>query len=77
MTFTENQWEALCSLRRIYGNRKESATTRALREVLVDGKEPLEVAKRYGLTHQCVYNAMSRSRTVIETAKVLAEAPEL
>ena len=78
MKYTEDQWLALCKLRRIAGPLRQSTpTNQALREVLVDGVPPLEAAERHGLTHQCVYNAMSRSRDIVEVARVVAEAPQI
>lgn len=78
MNYTEEQWQALCKLRLIAGPlRQATPTTQALRAVLVDGVPPLEAAERHGVTHQCVYNAMSRSREVVEVAKVVAEAPQI
>lgn len=74
MNFTEDQWLALKKLRRI---RQNTNTTVALREVLVEGGDPQAVAAKYGLTHQCVYNAISRSRETMRNARVLAGAPEL
>lgn len=78
LRFTEEQWNALCVLRHIGGaKRQASPTTRALRAVLVDGTPPLEAAERHGLTHQCVYNAMSRSRNVQALARELAGAVDI
>lgn len=78
MRFTEEQWKALCALRHIDGAKRQATpTTQALRAVLVDGVPPTDAAKAHGLTHQCVYNAMSRSRGVQALARELAGAADI
>lgn len=78
LTFTEEQWQALCTLRHIDGaKRQASPSTQALRAVLVDGVPATEAAKAHGLTHQAVYHSLSRSRDVQELARKLAAAVDI
>lgn len=74
MSLNEKQFKALCQLRLISGKRQDSPSTQALREVLVEGMEPLKAAENHGLTHQAVYLTLSRSRECIENAKILSGA---
>ena len=78
VTFTEEQWDALCVLRHIDGaKRQASPSTQALRAVLVDGVPATEAAKAHGLTHQAVYHSLSRSREVQALARALAGAVDI
>lgn len=78
MSFTEEQWQALCVLRHIDGaKRQASPSTQALRAVLVDGVPPTDAAKAHGLTHQAVYHSLSRSRDVQALARELAGAVDI
>lgn len=78
VTFTEEQWVALCKLRLLSSpGRQRTPSTMALRMVLVDGVPPTEAAKAHGLTHQAVYYTLSRSRDVQALAKELAGAVDI
>lgn len=78
MSFTEEQWDALCVLRHIDGaKRQASPSTQALRAVLVDGVLATDAAKAHGLTHQAVYHSLSRSRDVQALARELAGAVDI
>lgn len=72
MALSEKQFKALCDLRLITGKRLESASTKAMRDVLVDDVEPLVAAERHNLTHQAVYLTLGRSREYIQKARILA-----
>lgn len=78
MKFTEQQWSALCKLRLIHSPaRQRTATTQALRMILVDGASRQEAAKEHGLTRQAVSLTINKSRECIELARKLADAPEV
>lgn len=78
MSFTEEQWEALCKLRLIHSPaRQKTPSTQALRMVLVDGATKQEAAKANGVTRQAVSLTVCKTRECIELAKVLAGAPEV
>lgn len=75
MKWTEKHWSALCKLRSLDSPiRQASASTRALRMVLVDGMGVLESAESVGITRQALEQTIERSRDTVEQAKILASA---
>lgn len=73
--WTEARWSALCKLRSLDSpTRQASASTRALRMVLMDGMGVLEAAEAAGITRQALEQTMERSRETVEQAKILAGA---
>lgn len=77
MTFTEDQWQALCKLRLIASPaRQRTASTEALRMVLVEGATKADAAKAHGVTRQAVSLAVCKSRKCMDMAKILAGAPK-
>lgn len=75
MKWKEEHWQALCKLRSLDSPiRQASASTRALRMVLMDGMGVLEAAEAAGITRQALEQTIKRSRETVEQAKVLASA---
>lgn len=75
MKWTEKHWNAMCKLRSIdTPGRQASASTRALRMVLMDGMGVLEAAEASGITRQALEQTIERSRETVEQAKILASA---
>ena len=75
MKWTEKHWDAMCKLRSLDSpTRQASASTRALRMVLMDGMGVLEAAEVAGITRQALEQTIKRSRETVEQAKVLASA---
>lgn len=75
MKWTEKHWDALCKLRSLDSPiRQASASTRALRMVLMDGIGVLESAKAVGITRQALEQSLKKSRETVEQAKILAGA---
>lgn len=75
MKWTEKHWDAMCKLRSLDSpTRQASASTRALRMVLMDGMGVLEAAEAAGITRQALEQTMERSRETVEQAKILASA---
>lgn len=75
MKWTEKHWNAMCKLRSIdTPGRQASASTRALRMVLMDGMGVLEAADAAGITRQALEQTIERSRETVEQAKILASA---
>src|SRR5690606_7051982 len=75
MKWKEEHWQALCKLRSLDSPiRQASASTQALRMVLMDGMGVLEAAEAAGITRQALEQTMERSRETVEQAKILAGA---
>ena len=75
MKWTEKHWDALCKLRSLDSPiRQASASTRALRMVLMDGMAVLDAAKAVGITRQALEQSLEKSRETVEQAKILASA---
>jgi len=75
MKWTEEHWRALCKLRSLDSpTRQASASTRALRMVLMDGMGVLEAAEAAGITRQALEQTLDRSRVTVEQANILAGA---
>lgn len=75
MKWKEEHWQALCKLRSLDSPiRQASASTRALRMVLMDGMGVLEAAEAAGITRQALEQTLDRSRSTVEQAKILAGA---
>lgn len=75
MKWTEKHWNAMCKLRSLDSpGRQASASTRALRMVLVDGMGVLDAAKAVGITRQALEQSLKKSRETVEQAKILAVA---
>lgn len=75
MKWTEKHWDAMCKLRSLDSpTRQASASTRALRMVLMGGMGVLEAAEASGITRQALEQTIERSRETVEQAKILAGA---
>ena len=75
MKWTEKHWDALCKLRSLDSPiRQASASTRALRMVLMDGMAVLDAAKAVGITRQALEQSLEKSRETVEQAKILSGA---
>lgn len=75
MKWTEKHWDAMCKLRSLDSpTRQASASTRALRMVLMDGMGVLEAADAAGITRQALEQTMGRSRDTLVQARILASA---
>src|SRR5690554_6978669 len=75
MKWTEEHWRALCKLRSLDSPiRQASASTQALRMVLMRGVGVLKAAEATGITRQALEQTIKRSRETVEQAKVLAGA---
>lgn len=75
MKWKEEHWQALCKLRSLDSpTRQASASTRALRMVLMGGMGVLEAAEAVGITRQALEQTIERSRETVEQAKILASA---
>ena len=75
MKWKEEHWRALCRLRSLDSPiRQASASTQALRMVLMDGMGVLEAAEAAGITRQALEQTLERSRETVEQAKILASA---
>jgi len=75
MKWTEKHWNAMCKLRSLDSPaRQASASTRALRMVLVGGMGVLEAAEAAGITRQALEQTLDRSRVTVEQANILAGA---
>lgn len=75
MKWTEKHWDAMCKLRSLDSpTRQASASTRALRMVLMDGMGVLEAAEAAGITRQALEQTMERSRDTLVQARILASA---
>lgn len=75
MKWKEEHWDAMCKLRSLDSpTRQASASTLALRMVLMDGMGVLEAADAAGITRQALEQTLERSRETVEQAKILAGA---
>lgn len=78
MNYTDEQWNALCKLRLLHTPpRQRSASTLALKDVLLHGVEPSRAAETHGITRQAVSITLRKTREYQELARTLAEAPEV
>lgn len=76
MNWTQKQWDAMCHLRGISTpGRQATATTRALKMVLMEGKAVIEAAKSVGITRQALESSLDRTRETVEQARLLHDAP--
>lgn len=75
MKWTEEHWRALCKLRSLDSPiRQASASTHALRMVLMRGVGVPKAAEAAGITRQALEQTIKRSRETVEQAKILASA---
>ena len=75
MKWTEEHWQALCKLRSLDSPiRQASASTHALRMVLMRGVDVPKAAEATGITRQALEQTIKRSRETVEQVKVLAGA---
>ena len=78
MLYTEQQWQAMCSLRMLgTKGRQSTASTKALKSMLVDGLGEQEAADLHGCTRQAVNLTLNKTRATIEMARIAAGAPDL
>src|SRR5690554_3049047 len=76
MKWTQTQWAAMCHLRGLSTpGRQATATTRALKSVLMEGKAVIEAAKAVGITRQALESSLDRTREAVEQARLLHDAP--
>src|SRR5690554_1716964 len=76
MRWTQKQWDAMCHLRGLSTpGRQATATTRALKMVLMEGKAVIEAAKAVGITRQALESSLDRTREAVEQARMLHDAP--